>query len=255
MRGDGTRQTFTLSKAAVAFAIVGLIVGGVVVGRQAVRRSELSAITVDANHFIEVTQTFRQKYSALPGDMKYATQFWGVLAGDGNDLNCARAIATGAATCNGDGDGRVAFTKPGNQESLRLWQHLANAGFLAGQYSGTAVQPIADALSTSGSEVIWLIDYRGNQPGTITEFAGKWGHVLSLSLRDRSVLFPAEAYEIDAKYDDGLPGTGKIIGFKGAGIQRCTSAAGMDAAHEAGAAYNVSDPFRDCPTLYFVRAF
>jgi len=254
LRGGGTRQTITLGKIAVALAIVALSIGGAFVGQQMTRRAELTAIAADANRFIEVTQAFRQKYSALPGDMKNATQFWGVLAGNGNGVACAQAVATGSATCNGDGNGRVAFTRSSNQESLRFWQHLADAGLIAGQYGGTRAQPIAGAQSTSGDNVLWLTGYMGEHKGNISEFGGKWGHVFSVLLKGDKVLPPVEAHEIDAKFDDGMPATGGIIAFKGNGMQRCT-AAEIGAAHEASATYNVVDRFRDCPMLYFVRAY
>ena len=232
--------------------MVGLAVGCVVAGGELIRKAQLNAIGSDANRFIEATQTFRQKYAALPGDMKNATQFWGVLAGTGSDASCAKAAATGTATCNGDGNGRVSFTRSGDQESLRFWQHLANAGLISGQYTGIGAQPIVDAHSTSGHDVTWLTGYMGNHRASDLEFAGAWGNVFSVLLANDSALRPVEAYRIDAKFDDGMPATGKIIGFKGSGAHPCINAAKGD---DARATYNVGDKLRDCPMLYFVRAY
>src|SRR5690606_29078820 len=81
---------------------------------------------------------FRDKYLELPGDMTRAEEFWGA---DDNCPNSSYPEKPQQVTCNGDGSGSlfvVSLGVPGSStsEGHRFWQHLANAGFIAGAYSG-----------------------------------------------------------------------------------------------------------------------
>jgi hypothetical protein len=49
----------------------------------------LRSITTDMQRFQAATQTFRDKYFQMPGDMSNATSFWGFAAGTtGVDATC-----------------------------------------------------------------------------------------------------------------------------------------------------------------------
>src|SRR5689334_22798184 len=131
------KQGFSLLELSIVLVIIGLITGGIMAGRQMVHAAELRAITTEASKINSAIYTFREKYQALPGDMRNAVKYWGAQAGstaDGTDSTCSALTytspATSTATCNGDGNGQI---NAWNQEHYRFWQQLANAGLFEGQ--------------------------------------------------------------------------------------------------------------------------
>ena len=73
--GSAGKAAFTLIEISIVLVIIGLIVGGVLVGRDLIRSAELQTIITDKNKYITAVNTFRTKYNELPGDMKTATTY------------------------------------------------------------------------------------------------------------------------------------------------------------------------------------
>ena len=127
-RIDHPQGGFTLIELSIVLVIIGLIVGGVLVGRDMIRAAELRSIVTDVERYKTAVFTFQEKYNALPGDMADATSIWGVASG-----GCPNGARSGTQTCDGDGNGQV---MPWVPEVFLFWQHLSNAGLIAGQFSG-----------------------------------------------------------------------------------------------------------------------
>lgn len=247
------KLAFSLVELSIVLVILGLLVGGVLAGQSLIRAAELRGVGVEMQRYRTAAQSFRDKYFYVPGDMPNATSFWGFAAGDGtgNDAPCAAAASTDAKTCNGNGDGRVT-SWTGSAESFRFWQHLANAGMIEGAYDGvTAYGPSKLARTSWG---MW--NYQ-SFAGNIYLFRGMNGNVLNingpgaLTTADSFPLRPEEAWNIDTKMDDGLPGTGSINSFKGDGVATfCTNVAGVGPSGEAGGTYLLTNRNRDCYLLF-----
>ncbi len=266
---------FSLVELSIVLVILGLLTGGILAGQSLIRAAELRSVSTEYGKYMTAVRSFRDKYFAIPGDMTNATAFWGVLAGTGSDATCQGTTATGAATCNGDGDGSLMWNNTANNEIGRFWQHLANAGLIEGQYtgvlaSGTCTVGIVPMGKMSGS--CWLA-YPGKgwaagagntyYAGDTGSFAGDYGKselvykslTASTSTAGSYPLKPEEAWNIDTKMDDGNPATGSVMGIKGDGTNtNCTSFAGVAPPGDAGATYKLSNSSKDC-ALYFVRAF
>lgn len=219
MPARSTSTGLTLIELSIVLVIIGLLVGGVLVGKDLIRASEIRSIVSDKERFVTAVYTFNTKYNAIPGDMRDAQAIWGAAA------SCNIAQTT-AATCNGDGDGRL---EGGNgsgtigNELFLFWKHLANAGFLAGSYSGirdgTTTYATTKNNAPSGKifDSLWYIQDFGVLNGSSFGFNGKYNismeHGLFKVNEDpiNPILTAKEMWALDSKIDDGKPGTGLLM--------------------------------------------
>jgi prepilin-type N-terminal cleavage/methylation domain-containing protein len=257
----GRQEGFTLIELSMVLVIIGLIVGGVLTGRDLIRQSEILSIQTDVQKFQTAVSTFQGKYNALPGDMNNATLYWGAAGGNASDnytISCSTTQGTGTQTCNGNGDGIISDNSPSNTgasvyETFRFWQHLANAGLIAGSYngvngpSGTARNEVigVNAPASRVDGVGYSLFYMGTYPpNPYSFFASNYGHVVEVGGQTTwdtggPAFTEAEAYTLDKKFDDGLPGTGRIMQFDSLG--NCVTTDDPNAAQ-----YNISLPGRLC---------
>lgn len=202
-RNNKTRSKksgFTLIELSIVLVIIGLIVGVVLVGQDLIRVAQLQRQIGQIEEFKTAMMTFRVKYDCLPGD-------------------CNKANALGLG---GNGNGDRSIYNINSLELLYLWQHLANAGLIAGTYSGahdtsgTFYKHTADtnipnsAIGRSGG-IMYAKD-------TNTNFRMWPDHWFVVAKRDdatgiyRMPMFDAlEASSMDTKIDDGLPRTGRFV--------------------------------------------
>ena len=218
---------FSLVELSIVLVILGLLIGGVLVGRDLIRAAEVRSVSTDMESYRTALYTFKGKYFALPGDMPNAVKFWGAQAGgttDGVDATCVALThaspATGLPTCNGNGDGYV-FP---SYEMMRFWQHLSNAGLISGNYSGVSYNSAfsdrahSQGLNCPASKVGsggYSFYYVGT-PGSAYFFPGNYGHSFQFGAGPSGydmitqIITPEDAWNIDIKIDDGLPGNGKV---------------------------------------------
>lgn len=227
------QRGFSLVELSIVLVILGLLVGGVLGGRSLIRASELRSITTQYNNYYSATRAFRDKYFALPGDMTNATSFWGAAAAPGT---CATTAGTGAATCDGDGDGLITSIV-GSKETHRFWQHLANAGMIEGSYQGISAAPAPEtSINLPPGKVghsFWSVGNLGLvSAGAYVMFAGDYGNLFEIgsgcatSAVNCPLLNPEEVWNIDTKMDDGKPATGKLVVDTVNGVEFCTDAPG-----------------------------
>lgn len=216
---------------AIVLVLIGLVVGGILVGRDLIKAAELRAVVSTIEKYKTAVLTFKLKYYCLPGDCSSATQFWGT------DTSCpfqpARTTPT-VVTCDGDGNGRIAEDSDfANKayESWRFWQQLANAGMIPGSYAGTSLSGNSQSMtlgpgitspsiykSSSGIIVYYLITSGNVAPGA--DFASVRNRNIFEILAPSNpangtgilpVFTPAEMYSIDSKIDDGNALTGNVV--------------------------------------------
>ena len=218
------RSGFTLVELAIVLVVLGLIVGAILAGQSAIHSAELRSLLTDRSKYIAAVKTFKNKYSALPGDMTNATMYWGVA--HATLATCKTTVGTSTQTCNGDGDGRIGLraTATAYYEFFRAWQHLANAGLVDGSYTGVtgplATNDFVPGTNSPASKMKGVgarMTYAGDVSGSSSFFDGSYGHLLCFwTVNDSGVTFlqPNEAYLLDAKIDDGKPGTGMVFAYK-----------------------------------------
>lgn len=237
---DDTSQTagFTLIELSIVLVVIGLIVGGVLVGRDMIHAAELRSIITQATSYETAVNTFSEKYNCLPGDCPFATKFWPAADGStGSTAACYSIDTTGStATCNGNGNGSIDMADVANfGEEYRFWQHLSNAGLVPGGYSGYAAQTAGWGISITGKNIPQTrfqnvaFDVIGNRPlsywnGGAPFYQWTSGPNFDVPSQDWTIgvatgtMYPAffagfttsDAYSIDSKSDDGKPGTGKV---------------------------------------------
>lgn len=140
---------FTLVELSIVLVIIGLIVGGVLVGRDLIQSAKLRSVLSDIEKFNSATLTFENKYNCLPGDCPNATDFFGTFASCNVWSNFQ---GMDNSTCNGNvNDGKILFASYGEEappgqynywffdETFLFWQHLSLAGLIKGKYAGGAI--------------------------------------------------------------------------------------------------------------------
>ncbi len=245
-------QGFSLLELSIVLTVVGLLAGGIMMGGTLIRASELRSVITDLQAYASATNTFKDKYAAVPGDMANATQIWGKLS-----AYCPGAVgnASTLGVCNGDGDGRInleggAAASGQPSEMYMIWRELALAGLIKGQYTGitgvgsngwnattginipeSAAKGTGYFVFTAGNNIdpvnfpnivpYWFTyDY----PNSVQYgFAGAYGMGGSLTADEASM--------IDVKMDDGMPGKGKIIAAAWGPCTNATSTADYNAAY------------------------
>lgn len=87
-RHSNQESGFTLIELSIALVIIGLIVGGVLVGRDLIKAAQIRSQISQLQQVNASVNTFRLKYNCLPGDCRNAT---GILSN----------------VVNGNGDGSI----------------------------------------------------------------------------------------------------------------------------------------------------
>lgn len=216
---------FTLIELSIVLVIIGLIVGGVLVGRNLIKSAETRAQITQIEKFQTATNTFRGKYGYLPGDIKdpEATRF-GFLArgpytgqGDGNWL------IEGNTNVNGANSGQ--WVDAG--ETAMFWVDLTTAKLIENSLTlSTSTSVMSSTVSGSGWDQYF--PQAKISGGYVYVWSGGWSHHDNINYfaltgtpaplggGNIRALAPAllttgQAYAIDQKMDDGFPQIGRVI--------------------------------------------
>jgi prepilin-type N-terminal cleavage/methylation domain-containing protein len=217
---------FTLIELAIVLVIIGLIVGGILVGQNLIQTSEARATISQIEKYNTATNTFRVKYSALPGDMNGATAVnfgfstRGTSPGQGDGNGVVEGSAGGLA--NG-------FLQGG--ETLSFWSDLSigcvtasgctaplNINMVDGSF--TLAVPSASAPTIAASN---LANYypaaklgRGNYIYVFSSSGVNYFGLADITSTTTGVIAASasvsvqQANYIDLKMDDGFPASGNV---------------------------------------------
>lgn len=228
---------FTLVELSIAIVIIGLIIGSVLVGRDLIGAAEIRSQISQIEKYQVAIHVFREKYGALPGDIKdpeatasgFAERYSspGVEGmGDGNGV-----IA--GSNYNANFDWEVIGDYIACGETGLFWRDLSTANLIDGSFTtaeyddgiGNCDGDITSAASFnkyfpqakigSGSYVyVWsggwmLAD--GTGPSNRINYFGLSRIVNPYNFAFDVSLTPNQAYAIDSKIDDGLPQYGRVL--------------------------------------------
>jgi prepilin-type N-terminal cleavage/methylation domain-containing protein len=95
-------SAFTLIELSLVLVIIGLLIGGVMVGRDLIEFAKVRAQITQLSDIETQINTFRVKYGCLPGDCAYATD----ILGSGT-VNSYSYGDCNSSVCNGTGNGII----------------------------------------------------------------------------------------------------------------------------------------------------
>lgn len=203
---------FTLIEVAIVLVVIGLIVAVVTSGKTLVRAAQIRSVTSDISKYGTAVRLFKMQYDALPGDISNATTYWSTASG------------------NGDGDGAMEW----ENELVYLWQHLSLAGIIIGPYSGVvAYNPGVTypngSLPGTGFYIGTVLGggiqaYGWAESGANTIVYGSVVPGVNNGQPYAASLTAPEAYNLDAKLDDGRPYSG-IARIRADGGTTCATGA------------------------------
>lgn len=221
---------FSLVELSIVLAIIGLLIGGILAGESLIQASRLRKVATQIDQIRTAASSFGDMYNAVPGDMPNATNYWPQAS------DCWAGQTTNA-TCNGDGSGYLNYVAPASgygYESWHFWKHLANAGLVAGNYTGAS-----DATACAATNYCLVGGKNGMQgplPGSAwmavsaaTAGYGWQGRAtnrarnfmaLSVPVNDNGYWYAnaigaSDLWNIDKKIDDGMPYTGTLVDMSG----------------------------------------
>ncbi len=192
-----TQAGFSLVELAVVLIIMGLLIGGILKGRELIESARLKRVASQLTELRLAINGFVDRYDALPGDFSKASSLIdGTLRnGNGNGLVEGNGLAPGS-------------------EALAFWSHLAAAEFIGapgpkeshneGDFGkGAPVSSLGGGFTVEnnprGLQGLWIIlGKKHNDHG------------------DGGLLSPLQAMSLDKKMDNGHPTSGNVRAFDGA---------------------------------------
>lgn len=186
---------FSLLELAIALAVLAILAGGVLQGRELLNSARVQSTLTDIANLETALSAFQARYSALPGDF-------------------IAANAAGLGTDGGDGNGLIA-----GDESCDVFTHLQLSGFIQGDFTAGADE---DGNCTPASNM--ENQFNGNYLLSSTQ-QGPNSRENALTLQLGNAIPVSQLAEIDRKLDDGNPLRGAVQVLDGdQGI--CTTANG-----------------------------
>lgn len=268
IRIDIHSSGFTLFEISIVLIIIGLLAGGILVGRDMINAAQLRSEIGQLEKFSAAAHTFRLKYNGIPGDKPDTSTYFPTdfLGGPGTNLD-----GVGNGMLYQYGGGNTNFFTAGyiySCPALRFFPTLATANLIALDYNKGEG---ANIVGNCGDTYFPVSKVRGRiyaftnaqvvnsifNPSFTVAPDGQNYYVLGATLNfsdcnsvgARGVWTSLEALTLDRKIDDGAPMTGTvriISSDQGWNNLQYDPIAGVTPCVTAGAAYDRTNPAQAC---------
>lgn len=241
---------FTLVEMAIVLLIVGLLIGVTLKAQEIVSNTKVTSTISEFRSIEQSVKNFYTFFNAWPGDMTNATT---------RLPNCDGTVLTqcynGGTSVGTAGDGVVGTAGIiGNvillpsEERVQFWRHMLAAGLFAAQTDASGNIAWNAALPRAAIGGGWRIgNYDATGPiqagdpapaipplaGHYLELTGDPGAATSAAPANSLPLTPIRAAQIDRKVDNGVFGTGAVVGFDAGNCFDAGNPIGYDEAVQA----------------------
>lgn len=228
------QHAFTLIELAILLVMIGLLVGGVLVGRDLILTAEARAQIAQIESLRSATNTFRGKFDGLPGDLQSVQA---LLFGFNQTADGCNGTAQGFRDGNGNIEGATgtnSLQAQGEGETAFFWADLSTAKLINDNFPyasvtrpqcgtgldipQTALSQYFPAAKLGRGNYLYVAYMTQTDAGSLN----RWGNYLgiaavtSVQSSNVSIMSGASipvtiAYAIDQKMDDGNPRTGIVI--------------------------------------------
>ena len=237
---ENKNKGITIVELAIAIAVIGLLVAGVLGGTNIIKAAKNRKIINEITYYNSAIKQFEEEYYYLAGDIPNASTYW-------------PSVTLG----NGNGDGLISWdtnVSPA-QEDLYLWQHLSLSEIIQGGYTGqmdtgTTIRYGAktNAPNSESYNNALFTFFRNNSP-----IYSKTSNHLKLSALSADgrpnvgFLTAKQAYYIDQKIDDSKPSSGLLYSYRNDSDSGC-----VDANSSASTAdYSLATTDKTCQLIYW----
>ncbi len=251
---------FTLIELAIVIVIIGLLVGGVMVGKDLIFSANIRSEVRNLESITSGVNIFKMKYNCVVGDCLDATTFMGSdYVVQVQQVNSAGRQCTG----NGNGNGVIDILVI---SGTNTYCELSQASMMLSMSNVISVQvfPYESSLTP-----VFMIGYNnswaGLYNGAIPSFTSGGGSssidlAISTSTYNRNcfngaAMSSSDAQKIDVKIDDGFPTKGHYLAYNAPPYYPQTSGGGCPAtpANVCVTANNyINSDIVGCKTLYFI---
>lgn len=190
---------FSLIELAIVLVILGLLIGGVLKGKDLIEAARLNRVISQVHAYQLATHTFIDKFGALPGDFDKASLLIkpGLRNGNNNGTIEGSGLAVGS-------------------EAFSFWSHLVHAGFIGHPGSHDQENQGEFGKGAPSSAIGGGFTIETNPRG----LSGLW-FILGTKHGehgDGALLTPAQAMNLDKKLDNGHPTSGKVRAMDGVDV-------------------------------------
>jgi len=182
------QQGFTLIEIAIVLVIIGLLLGGVLKGQELIQNARVRNVIAQQDGIKAAFFGFQDRYRGIPGDY--------------TKTNANANIPGAGSVCGSTTSNSLIDT---SEESICAWYHLAKAGFITGNYTGTGSTPDAtNSPSNPFGGLMQLIFDNVYADGSSLTTGSTNVHNVKTGINIPATVLA----EVDRKTDDGQPVSG-----------------------------------------------